>query len=235
MQRGFIVGTALGATVALGIGLALAVLPTTPTYALWELTLALDRGDVSELTRMVDVPAVTLRAMSDLQSDSGRREQDVDFGRLARAFLAGDKIGTIFDDPEQPLEVTPSDFLAAWWSMRRDEGRATLTLQAGDRQLDLILEQRNNLEWKVVGVSPIGSLLRIEEVRDTASDRPTGRPPALRAREGTQWSRTNDLVERAVFASNVAIFTSVGHGPATTTAPGTERLAPPTYFGISSQ
>lgn len=166
MQRGFIAGIAVGATVALGVGLGLAVLPTTPTWALWQLTLALDRGDVSELTRMVDVPAVTLRAVSDLQSDSGRQEQDVDFGKLARAFLAGDKIGTVFDDPDQPLEVTAGDFLAAWWSMRRDDGRATLTLEAGDRRLDLILEQRNDLEWKVVGVSPIGALLRIEDRGD---------------------------------------------------------------------
>lgn len=166
MQRGFIAGIALGASVALGVGLGLALLPTTPTWALWQLTLALDRGDVGELTRMVDVPAVALRAVSDLQSDSGRQEQDVDFGRLARAVLSGEKVGTVFDDPDHPLEVTASDFLSAWWSMRRDDGVATLTLQAGDRRLDLILEQRNDLEWKVVGVSPIGALLRIEKNGD---------------------------------------------------------------------
>lgn len=166
MQRGFIAGTALGATLALAVGLGLSALPTTPTWALWELTLALDRGDVAELTRMVDIPAVTLRAVNDLQSDSGRQEQDVDFGRLARAFLSGDKVRTVFDDPDRPLEVTASDFLEAWWSMSRNDGVATLTLQAGDRRLHLILEQRNDLEWKVVGVSPIGALLRIEERGD---------------------------------------------------------------------
>ena len=166
MQRGFVAGIAVGATAALGLGLGIAMLPTTPTWALWQLTLALDRGDVGELTRMVDVPAVTLRAVHDLQSEDQRSEQDVDLGRLARAFLAGDRVRTVFDDPDHPLDVTASDFLAAWWSMRRENHVATLTLQAGDRRLDLILEQRNDLEWKVVGVSPIGALLRIEERGD---------------------------------------------------------------------
>ncbi len=166
MQRGFIAGIALGATVAIGLGLGLAMVPTTPTWALWRLTLALDRGDVSELTQMVDVPAVTLRAVHDLQTDGGDGGRSVDFGRLARAFLSGDRVRTVFDDPDHPLEVSASDFVAAWWSMRRDEGMATLTLEAGDRRLDLILEQRADLEWKVVGVSPIGALLRIEERGD---------------------------------------------------------------------
>lgn len=168
MQRGFIAGIALGASVALGLGLGLALVPTTPTWALWQLTLALDRGDVGELTRMVDVPAVTFRAVHDLQNDPKESDQDVDLGRLAMAFLSGDRVRTVFDDPDRPLEVTASDFLEAWWSMRREDGKATLTLQAGDRRLDLILEQRDDLAWKVVGVSPIGALLRIEERGDRA-------------------------------------------------------------------
>jgi len=166
MQRGFVAGIALGATVALGVGLGLALVPTTPTWALWQLTLALDRGDVSELTRMVDVPAVTLRAVHDLQNDPTKNDESVDLGRLALAFLSGERVRTVFDDPDHPLEVTASDFLAAWWSMRRDDGTATLSLQAGDRRLDLIMEQRDDLQWKVVGVSPIGALLRIEESGD---------------------------------------------------------------------
>ncbi len=166
MQRGFIAGIALGATIALALGLGLAMIPTTPTWALWQLTLALDRGDVSELTRMVDVPAVTFRAVHDLQADSSDGPQGIDLGRLAQAFLAGDRVRTVFDDPDHPLEVGATDFLSAWWSMRRDDGIATVTLEAGDRRLDLILEQRTDLEWKVVGVSPIGALLRIEERSD---------------------------------------------------------------------
>ncbi|MDG2303713.1 MAG: hypothetical protein P8R42_03490 [Candidatus Binatia bacterium] len=166
MQRGFIVGIALGASVALGLGLGLSLVPTTPTWALWRLTLALDRGDVGELTHMVDVPAITFRAVHDLQNDPKGSDQDVDLGRLALAFLSGERVRTVFDDPDHPLEVTASDFLEAWWSMRRDDDKATITLQAGDRRIDLILEQRNDLAWKVVGVSPIGALLRIEERGD---------------------------------------------------------------------
>lgn len=166
MQRGFVAGIVVGAGVALATGLGIAFLPTTPSWTLWQLTWALDRGDVGELTRMVDVPAVTLRAVSDLQKDPASGPDGVDLGRLAVAFLSGERVKTIFDDPDHPLEVTASDFLAAWWSMRRTDGRATLTLEAGDRRLDLILEQQNGLEWKVVGVSPIGALLRIEERGD---------------------------------------------------------------------
>lgn len=168
MQRGFVAGIAVGATVALGLGVSLALVPTTPTWALWRLTTALDRGDVGELSRMVDVPAVTLRAVHDLQNDPPPGGQSVDLGRLALAFLSGERVRTVFDDPDHPLEVTASDFLAAWWSMRRDDGMATLTLRAGDRRLDLILEQTKDLQWKVVGVSPIGALLRIEEPSDSA-------------------------------------------------------------------
>ncbi|MBM4265272.1 MAG: DUF2939 domain-containing protein [Deltaproteobacteria bacterium] len=168
MRRGSVWGIALGAAVALGLGVAIALLPTTPTWALWRLTVALDDGDVDELTRLVDVPAVTLRAVHDLQNqDSGGPK--IDLGRLAKAVLSGERVGTIFDDPDHPLEVTPSDFLAAWWGMRREEGTATLTLEAGGKKLDLILEQRSDLDWKVVGVSPIGALLRIEPPSDRAS------------------------------------------------------------------
>jgi hypothetical protein len=169
MRRGFVWGIALGAAVALALGISLALLPTTPTWALWRLTTALDRGDVNELSKLVDVPAVTLRAVHDLQNqnqDSGGRT--VDLGRLAMAILSGERVGTIFDDPDHPLEVTPRDFLAAWWGMRRDGETATLTLEAGGKKLDLILEQRNDLDWKVVGVSPIGALLRIESPADRA-------------------------------------------------------------------
>lgn len=168
MRRGFVWGIALGAAVALALGISLAVLPTTPTWALWRLAAALDRGDVEELGKLVDVPAVTLRAVHDLQNqDSGGRT--IDLGRLAMAILSGERVGTIFDDPDHPLEVTPRDFLAAWWGMRREDGTATLTLEAGGKKLDLILEQRSNLDWKVVGVSPIGALLRIEPPADRAS------------------------------------------------------------------
>lgn len=166
MGRGFAAGIAVGSGIALALGLGLAFVPTTPTWALWQLTWALDRGDVGELTRVVDVPAVTLRAVSDLQKNPEDQPKGLDLGRLAVAFLSGERVRTIFDDPDHPLEVTATDFLAAWWSMERRDGTATLTLEAGDRRLDLILQQQNDLEWKVVGVSPIGALLRIEERGD---------------------------------------------------------------------
>jgi len=166
MRRGFVVGIALGATLALGLGVGLALLPTTPTWTLWKLTRALDRGDVRELTHMVDVPAVTLRAVRDLQRPPEADTPSIDLGRLALALLSGDRVRTVFDDPDHPLDVGAADFLAAWWSMRRDGSTATLTLTAGERHLDLILEQRGDLAWKVVGVSPIGALLRIEEQGD---------------------------------------------------------------------
>src|SRR6185369_12282620 len=122
MRRGFVLGIALGAAVALGLGIGLAVVPTTPTWALWRLTLALDRGDVRALSEVVDVPAVTLRAVQDLQR--GSSDRSVDLGRLAMAFLSGERVRTVFDDPDHPLDIAPTDFLAAWWSMQRDGGTA---------------------------------------------------------------------------------------------------------------
>ena len=112
---------------ALALGWGIALLPATPTYALWQLTRAIDRGDVAEASDLIDIPAMTLHALNDLQQSPAEPEAPVDLGRLARAVLSGERIRTVFDDPDHPQKMTLADFLSAWWGMRREGPRATLT------------------------------------------------------------------------------------------------------------
>ena len=170
MKRGFVLGAVFGALVALGSGLAIAFLPTTPTWTLWRLTLALDSGDFPEVTKLIDLPAVALNAMGDLGDSGGSSDetQGIPMSQLATALFSGDRIGTVFDDPDRPVEITPTEFLAAWWSMERQGARAKLTLKAGKHRVRLDLEQRQDLRWKIVSVSPLRALLRIEPARDPA-------------------------------------------------------------------
>ena len=163
MRRGFGIGIALGALLSIGLGAALALLPSTPTWALWEITSAIDRKDIRTLSDMIDLPAVTARAVDEFQSDPDAKGGGAaELGKMALALLTGAKVRTVFDDPDRPLEVTASDFLSAWWGMRREGDLATLTLEAGDKKFDLILEQKHDLSWKIVGVQPLRDLLRIE-------------------------------------------------------------------------
>ena len=54
----------------------------------------------------------------------------------------------------------------AWWSLQRDETEAMLWLQTGPYRLRLLLRQNENLQWRVVGVQPVGALFRIEASSD---------------------------------------------------------------------
>ena len=161
MGRGFWLGVAMGALACVGFGLGLAFVPTTPTWTLWQLTRALDQNDLDTLTRLVDLPAVAINALDDL---TGQTQPDgIPLDRLAGAMLSGRKVRTVFNDPEHPLKVTAPDLLAAWWHMRREGNRAQLDLRAGDRSVHLVLRKGADLQWKVVGIRPLGALLRIEQ------------------------------------------------------------------------
>jgi hypothetical protein len=163
MRRGWIIGLAIGALLSLGLGVALALLPATPTWTLWQITRALDRRDVDALSELIDFPKVAASAMGELQDEANDHGLS-DLGRLALSLLSGARLRTIFDDPDRPLDVTPADFLAAWWSMEREGDRATLHLKAGGDTFDLILEQQGHERgWRIVGVRPLRALFRIEE------------------------------------------------------------------------
>jgi hypothetical protein len=150
------------ALVAIGLGAGAALLPTTATYSLWQLVRAVDERDLPELWRLVDVPAIAARALDDLQNEPGPDDPPLDLGRLARAVFTGEKIRTIFDDPSQPLQIRWYEFVMAWWSLERDDTEALLWLQTGPYRLRLLLRQNEALEWRVVGVQPVGALFRIE-------------------------------------------------------------------------
>lgn len=178
MRGGFVLGVATGALACIGVGLGLAFLPATPTWTLWQLARALDRNDVAALTQLVDLPTVAMHALDDLTREPG--EGSVPLERLAGAILSGRKVTTVFDDPENPLEVTGHDLFAAWWNMRRVGDTARLDLRAGDRNVHLILAEGTDLRWKIVGIRPVGALLRIHKESDQATLPPARRVPAAR-------------------------------------------------------
>lgn len=158
MRRGFVVGAVAGGVLSLAVGIFAAVLPTTPTWALWRLKTAVDRNDVDELSAMVDIASVTQRAVDELDGRNG----GLDLGQLAAVVIGGGKVTTVFTDPDHPLEITGSDVLAAWWAMRRDGDLAYVTLPVGDHPVDLILGHQESRGWRIVGVTPITSLLKVK-------------------------------------------------------------------------
>jgi hypothetical protein len=76
--------------------------------------------------------------------------------------LDGGKITTVFTDPEHPLEITGGDVFSAWWGMRRDGDLAYLTLPTGEKTVDLVLGNQPNKGWRIVGITPITALLRVQ-------------------------------------------------------------------------
>jgi hypothetical protein len=165
MRRGFVFGAVAGGLLALAIGIFAAVLPSTPTWALWRIKSAIDRNDTEELSALVDIASVTQRAVTELDGSRG----GLDLGQIAAAYISGGKVMTVFNDPEKPLEITGGDVFAAWWGMHRDGDLVYVTLPAGERSIDLILGDQPSRGWRIVGVTPISALL-------TVKPRPTRKP-----------------------------------------------------------
>jgi hypothetical protein len=180
MRRGFVVGAVAGGLLSLAVGVALAMLPTTPTWALWRIKTALDRHDVATLTEMVDFAAVTQRALTELEDEP----QGLDVGKAALALLSGDKLLTVFNDPDRPLRITAGDVVSAWWGMRREGNLAYLTLPTGDRPVDLVLGRSPDLRWRIVGVTPLGALIKVKQPTPEDRTTRTGRSVDARAGDG---------------------------------------------------
>jgi hypothetical protein len=143
-----------GAVCSLGLGIAIALLPSTPTWALWRLTVAIDERDTEALQAMVDVPAVVTSAL----------EQDIEgLGAAALTLLQGGRVRTAFDEPG--LEISARDFLAAWWSLERSGRKARLELPLGERRVQVELTRGADLRWRISAVAPLDALLRIEAPR----------------------------------------------------------------------
>jgi len=171
MRRGFVLGAVLGGALSLAIGVSVAVLPSTPTWALWRIKQALDVNDVDELSRMVDIASVTQRAVGELDGTKG----GLDLGQLASVYFSGGQIMTVFNDPDEPLEITGREVLVAWWGMHRDGEFAYVTLPAGERAIDLILGNQPNRGWRIVGVTPISALIKVKP--KPGRNQPTRSPP----------------------------------------------------------
>ncbi|MBM4245475.1 MAG: DUF2939 domain-containing protein [Deltaproteobacteria bacterium] len=157
MRRGFVAAASAGAVLSVAAGLFAAVLPSTPSWALWRLKAAIDDKDTDQVSRMVDIAAVTQRAVDELDGRDG-----MDLGQLAAVVLGGGKVTTVFTDPDHPLEITGGDVFAAWWGMRRDGDLAYVTLPTGGRDVDLILGNQPARGWRIVGITPITALLRVQ-------------------------------------------------------------------------
>jgi hypothetical protein len=178
MRRGFVAGAVVGAVLSIGLGALVAVLPTTPTWALWRIKNAADADDYRALGEMVDLNAVVQRGLAEVSSEDGR-EDALDLGKVALALLSGGKVVTVFNDPEHPLEITAGDVLNAWWGMRRDGDLAYVTLPAGDRTIDVVLGRGADLRWRIVGVTPLDALIRVRPGR--RDERTTTRPSGVDA------------------------------------------------------
>lgn len=157
MRRGFVIGAVLGAALSLAVGVCAAVLPSTPTWALWRLKTAIDQNDARELSEMVNIAEVTQRAVTEMDGSP----DGLNLAAIAATVLSGGKVVTVFNDPDKPLNISGGEVLAAWWSMRRDGDLAYVTLPAGDRPVDLILGNDPRRGWRIVGITPMAALIRV--------------------------------------------------------------------------
>jgi hypothetical protein len=158
MRRGFVIGAVVGAALSLAVGVFAAVLPSTPTWALWRIKSAVDRNDVQELSALVDIASVTQRAVSELDGAKG----GLDLGQLAQVYMSGGKVLTVFNDPDRPLHISGTEVIEAWWGMRREGDLAYMTVPTGERSVDLILGKQPNRGWRIVGITPISALIRLK-------------------------------------------------------------------------
>lgn len=166
MRRAFLPGMIVGAALALALGYAIAILPTTPTWALWQIKRALDENDLNGLRQMVDFPAVAGHAVSELgHSESRDDAPGLDLKQIGLALLSGGKLLTVFNDPDHPVRLGAGDFLAAWWGMREEDDQATLTVQADGRPVSLLLAREDGA-WRIVGITPLSALLRVKPAPD---------------------------------------------------------------------
>ncbi|MGE5181858.1 MAG: DUF2939 domain-containing protein [Acidobacteriota bacterium] len=182
MRRGFVIGAVAGAALSLAVGVFAAVLPSTPTWALWRIKSAVDRNDVQELSAMVDIASVTERAVNELDGAKG----GLDLGQLAQVYMSGGHVLTVFNDPDKPLHLSNRDVFEAWWGMRREGDLAYMTVPTGDRSVDLILGNQPNRGWRIVGITPISALIRLKPraARKPTSARVTAAPTGIDAAGG---------------------------------------------------
>jgi hypothetical protein len=163
MKQGFLVGAVLGAATAIALGIALAVLPTTPTWTFWEIKRALDLHEYDKLRELIDFKSVAANAVSDVASNASGAAAGLDFGRLARALINGGKVMTVFNDPEHPVRLDWRQFVAAWWGMERDGPSARLHFDADGQRVTLTLGRTDDSHWRIVGLAPLGALLRVKD------------------------------------------------------------------------
>jgi len=163
MKRGFLVGAALGAATAIALGIALAVLPATPTWTFWEIKQALDQREYDRLRELIDFKSVAANAVSDAASNASGASEGLDFGRLARALINGGKVTTVFNDPDHPVHLDWRQFVAAWWGMERDGPNARLRFDVDGQPVTLTLGRTGDSHWRIVGLAPLGALLRVKD------------------------------------------------------------------------
>ena len=166
MRRGFLVGAIVGALGAAGLGLGVALVPTTPTWALLQIARAADSRDTEALLELIDVPTLAMRTLGQIGSDPnsalGTDDPSADAGTALLQLMNGGRIRTALDDPKLKLRVGPLDLLSAWWTMHRAGPDAVLTLETGTSEVHIVLREDAELRWRIVGISPLNALIRVD-------------------------------------------------------------------------
>ena len=172
MRGGFWLGTACGITLSVLLGLSAAALPLTPSWTLFRLTRAIETHDTAEISSLIDFSSVAQRGLDEIARGDLQTSEGFGIGAVALALLEGRRIRTIFDDPNQPIQISPGDFSRAWWSMEREGSIARMTLSPLGKPVYLTMEPDARGRWRIIGVEPLAGLLRLEPPQT----RPTSPP-----------------------------------------------------------
>ena len=145
MRRGFVAGPSWARS-SIAVGVFAAVLPSTPTWALWRLKSAIDANDTEQIGKMVDIASVTQRAVDELDGRNG-----LDLGQLAAVVMGGGKGDDGLHRPRAPARDHRRRHLSAWWGTRRDGDLAYFTLPTGEKTVDLVLGNQPSKGWASSG------------------------------------------------------------------------------------
>ena len=161
MKGGFWLGTVCGVTLSILLGLSAAALPLTPSWTLVRLAWAIDTRDTGEISTLIDFPAVAQRGLHEIARGDLQTSEGFGIGTVALALLEGQRIRTIFDDPDQRIEMGLGEFSRAWWGMQHDGPVARLTLTPRGKPVHLTMAPNAEGRWRIIGIDPLAGLLRL--------------------------------------------------------------------------
>lgn len=172
MRGGFWLGTACGVTLSVLLGLSAAALPLTPSWTLLRLTRAIDTHDTAEISSLIDFSSVAQSGLDEIARGDLQTSEGFGIGAVALALLEGHRIRTIFDDPNQPIRISPGDVSRAWWGMKREGLIARMTLSPLGKPVHLTMRPDARGHWRIIGIEPLAGLLRLEPAQTRPAPTP---------------------------------------------------------------